>query len=651
MDIQSFLDRLEKVKPSQNGWTARCPGHEDKAPSLSVGQGDDGRILIRCFAGCPPEQIVGAMGLKMSDLMPESEPERKGLGGRRPQVGDEGPIGRVEAVYEYPDGAGTVSHLVARYRTAEGKSFRPFHVEGGVWKMGAGTGPWPLYHLPELLEALSMERAVWLVEGEKCAEAVIAAGLTATTSHGGANGWRAGYAKGLAGADVIISPDKDEAGEGYARAAADSLDGVARSVRIVRLSGLEEHGDVFDFLAAGKTAKDLEREAAASNGGGLVYEPPEGLWLGYAEMLQERLSVGTRFATGLRLFDAKLEGGLYPGVVVAIQGPPAAGKTGLATQIALNLARAGCAVGALFADEGLSGAAIMVGQQLGANRVPLMAGEEESTALAVREAEGLPFFKVMRPSHHKATLEEFAKGFDALAPKGMQRVWLLDSAQTLRLAKAGNGRESQFDRIARAVELVRDLTLDLRAITLLVSRVNRSAYAKKKEEERSDPLGSSWGVALEYFVELLVNLEGKPTVEKPRTVLRVSKNRISALGNFVLPLDMDFPRHGFREIDPRVDDEEKEAARLATLETVKGRILTALAGRDGVSGSALEKELKGKAATVREARGMLAVDGKIHAERRKGAGGGENWYLGPAPPPRTEAVIVDLFGGRETGKE
>jgi len=57
---------------SCNGWEALCPAHEDHNPSLSVGQGSNGRVLVCCHAGCTAEEIVEAVGLRMSDLMPSN---------------------------------------------------------------------------------------------------------------------------------------------------------------------------------------------------------------------------------------------------------------------------------------------------------------------------------------------------------------------------------------------------------------------------------------------------------------------------------------------------------------------------------------------------------------------------------------------------
>ena len=51
-------------------WLARCPAHDDKSPSLSVREADDGRTLITCFAGCDAGAVAGAVGLTLRDLFP-----------------------------------------------------------------------------------------------------------------------------------------------------------------------------------------------------------------------------------------------------------------------------------------------------------------------------------------------------------------------------------------------------------------------------------------------------------------------------------------------------------------------------------------------------------------------------------------------------
>ena len=71
MSADAVLQRVEKVRRTGPGrWVARCPAHEDRAPSLAVRETDDGRLLIHCFAGCSTDSVIGALGLQWSDLMP-----------------------------------------------------------------------------------------------------------------------------------------------------------------------------------------------------------------------------------------------------------------------------------------------------------------------------------------------------------------------------------------------------------------------------------------------------------------------------------------------------------------------------------------------------------------------------------------------------
>ena len=65
-----ILSRLEGVKKVGNGWVALCPAHDDHNPSLSIGVGSDGRILLHCFAGCSIEDICSALGIEVRDLFP-----------------------------------------------------------------------------------------------------------------------------------------------------------------------------------------------------------------------------------------------------------------------------------------------------------------------------------------------------------------------------------------------------------------------------------------------------------------------------------------------------------------------------------------------------------------------------------------------------
>ena len=76
--VEMFISRLDKVSGSAKGWRARCPAHDDRHPSLSIGVGDDDRVLLKCHAGCSTEAVVDALGLTMRDLMPDDAVRNNG---------------------------------------------------------------------------------------------------------------------------------------------------------------------------------------------------------------------------------------------------------------------------------------------------------------------------------------------------------------------------------------------------------------------------------------------------------------------------------------------------------------------------------------------------------------------------------------------
>ena len=99
-----------------------CPAHHDAKPSLVVTR-DEGKALMRCFAGCQTPEIVAALGLKMADLFNERA---------RP-----GAARRVVALYDYRDIDGTLLGQKIRYAP---KGFR--------WRQHSpAVGP---YRLPDL---------------------------------------------------------------------------------------------------------------------------------------------------------------------------------------------------------------------------------------------------------------------------------------------------------------------------------------------------------------------------------------------------------------------------------------------------------------------------------------------------------------------
>lgn len=77
--IDIVLPELEGVTSVGIGrYTALCPAHDDRRPSLSVREADDGTVLIYCHAGCLFEDIVDCLGLRPSELFPFRRGGRNG---------------------------------------------------------------------------------------------------------------------------------------------------------------------------------------------------------------------------------------------------------------------------------------------------------------------------------------------------------------------------------------------------------------------------------------------------------------------------------------------------------------------------------------------------------------------------------------------
>jgi hypothetical protein len=75
--VEDILSRLDGVRRTANGWVARCPAHDDRTPSLSIGAGQYGEILLYCHTGCSTQAVLDEVGLTWRALFPP----RHGSGG------------------------------------------------------------------------------------------------------------------------------------------------------------------------------------------------------------------------------------------------------------------------------------------------------------------------------------------------------------------------------------------------------------------------------------------------------------------------------------------------------------------------------------------------------------------------------------------
>jgi hypothetical protein len=248
--IREVLSRLERVENTGSGqWQALCPAHEDRNPSLSIGEGDD-KVLLNCHAGCEYREIVSALGLEPKDLFESDD--------------SWGPFDddvQEAAVYPYHDREDELAFEVVRFEPEPGhpargeKTFRQRDQDGN-WGVERER---VLYRLPDVLEAARKGKVVFVVEGEKDVHTLEELGFTATTNPMGAGTWREAWTESLEGANVVIIPDNDDEGWEHAHEVAEHLLSAAESVRVVDLPDVPTKGDVTDWVKDGGTADELKQ--------------------------------------------------------------------------------------------------------------------------------------------------------------------------------------------------------------------------------------------------------------------------------------------------------------------------------------------------------------------------------------------------------
>lgn len=291
----SFLDahfpqvaaKLQRVRATgERTARASCPSpahrRGDRNPSLLLKLADNGGLIFSCRAGCGKDQVLAALGLRWRDLCHD-----------RPREGRI--MSRLVKTYPYRTPDGVTSFEVCRYHPKQG--FPPrrklpqcggdwvYSIVGGpvrrvearqeesgykavrydgVWQPGdpcpAGcvmTAPAELWPYNADLLAAEPERIAFWCEGEKDADNLRKLGLLATTTQGGAGvaqkegaaAWKRAWNKLFRDRTVVVVPDNDPAGYGYAAWAIGCLVMAGcQGVIPLRLKGMRPKGDVSDYL-------------------------------------------------------------------------------------------------------------------------------------------------------------------------------------------------------------------------------------------------------------------------------------------------------------------------------------------------------------------------------------------------------------------
>lgn len=298
LPLEDILARFKVVKQSGNDYDALCPAHDDTTPSLRLTHKGD-RVLFTCHRGCDGRDILAATGLSWQDVG-YSKPN--GNGHAKPEAKPKiKHHSQPDHVYQYTDLHGRVLYEVIRWDARpeldleKDIRLRREYQGGTLWGINEGwfvrdkRGNWRksteaapkavhveavapvLYRWPEVQAKIDSGRgAIFVVEGEKCVEALRTIDVVATTNHGGAsskdgNKWKPHFSKALVGAPAVyVIPDNDGPGHRHADAVLTSLRLAGVNALRLELPGLGDGEDVADWIARGGTKQELARLCAAA---------------------------------------------------------------------------------------------------------------------------------------------------------------------------------------------------------------------------------------------------------------------------------------------------------------------------------------------------------------------------------------------------
>lgn len=289
-----ILSRLQRVrKRGPNKWTAQCPLHVDRTPSLHIEKTKEGKVIANC-KGCGRGNDTYHRLLKHFGLW-------RIWTKSKPKI--------IEEIYAYRDEAGALLFEVVRYKNATPDrkfSQRRPDARGGRINNLKGVRR-VLFRLPELLKAVNPPESegldfslpeplpIYIVEGEADALEMVKQGFCATCNPMGAGKWREEYNQSLKGArEINVVADKDEPGRNHARSVALSLlkSFPRMQIRVVEVPdvGRTKCKDPRDYFNAGGTAAELDDHIQSKP----LFDPPIDLNESDSEMSQKRGTLGGR---------------------------------------------------------------------------------------------------------------------------------------------------------------------------------------------------------------------------------------------------------------------------------------------------------------------------------------------------------------------
>lgn len=322
-----------ELKPEKGGeYKTLCPFHDDGEPSLNINFQTGFFYCHGCDAG---GDVFRFHQLKHKCDFPEALKELATIAG----VSDNGRK-EIAATYDYRDPTGNLLFQVVKFKPKTFRQRRPDGNGGYIWNLkGVELVP---YRLPEVLKA----QTIFVCEGEKDCDQLAKLGLTATCNSMGAGKWRTSYNRFFKDKEIIILPDNDKPGLDHAHDVAQQLAEVAASVKVVRLPGLPEKGDITDWLNQGGTIEKLLE---------LCHAAPDFYDYLEREAIQGEVEVNENPFPEV-ISGPELEKKVFPDVKFTVPGimptgfgllaaRPKKGKSFLGLNISVALATGGCALG------------------------------------------------------------------------------------------------------------------------------------------------------------------------------------------------------------------------------------------------------------------------------------------------------------------
>lgn len=238
--LNLLRSKLHKVHKSGNGYAACCPAHDDKDPSLFITKEPD-KILLKCFAGCSFDAIIGALSMESKNFF------------RTTKVRSE-----IVAIYDYCDANGLLLYQVVRQEPKKFFQRRPDKSNPGNFINNLKDVERVFYKLPLLLNGIDAGKTVHITEGEKDCEALLKLSYCATTIPGGVGGsYPKDFGKVLRGKEVVIWGDNDEQGIRCAEKRAVYL--MSRNfTNNVKICYPVKGKDIYDWIESGATTTDID---------------------------------------------------------------------------------------------------------------------------------------------------------------------------------------------------------------------------------------------------------------------------------------------------------------------------------------------------------------------------------------------------------